>query len=257
MTGGQQDDLLTDDGFLGGRLRILQPKKGFRAGVDSLLVAAAVPARAGERVFEAGTGPGVAALCLAARAPGVRITGVERDVASAMLADRNAMRNNLSAALRVMHGDVRQATRHDLARWPRHGSFDHAFANPPYYEHGAITPSPTLRRAGASAFAPGDLEIWIKALSAMTKTRGTITVIHPAASLPRLLAAFSRGMGDIAVKPVYPKRHEPASRVIVQGVKGSRAPMRLLPGIVLHGEDGASTRQAVAILRDGAALPLR
>jgi tRNA1(Val) A37 N6-methylase TrmN6 len=257
MTQARNDDLLTDDGFLGNRLRILQPRKGFRAGVDSVLLAAAVPASEGDEVFEAGTGPGVAALCLAARVPGLRITGVEMDIGSAMLADRNARRNDLSAALRVMHGDIREALRQDLARWPRHGSFRHAFANPPYYERGRVTQSPSLRRAGANTFGPDDLEIWIKALIAMTAARGTVTVIHPAASLPRLLAAFSRGLGDIAVKPLYSRANAPASRVIVQGVKASRAPMRLLPGLVIHDTGSGYTREASLVLRDSFALPLR
>ncbi len=251
------DETLTDDGFLGGRLRILQPKKGFRAGTDSVFVAAAVPAAPGEAVFEAGTGPGAAALCLAARVRGVRVTGVEADVISCMLAERNAERNDLGGALRIIHGDVRQAVRHDQAQWPPQGSFAHAFANPPYFEHGRVTPSPNPILAGASAFGPEDLDAWIHTLAAMVRPRGTVTVIYPASRLDALLAAFSRRLGDIRIAPLRPRAGEAATRVILQGVKGSHAPVRLLAGMALHGRANAYTAAAEKILREGAALPLQ
>lgn len=248
---------LTEDGFLGGRLRILQPEKGFRAGIDSVFLAAAVPCAAGEQVFEAGAGTGVAAMCLLARHPTVRLTGVEIAVRYAMLCEENAKRNGFESQMRVIRGDVREALRRDVASMPVPGSFSHAMANPPFHEEGKSTPSPNLLKAQAHSFGPADLEIWVKVLHGMVALRGTVTVIHKADMLSRLLMLMEERFGDIRVAPLFPRAGAPASRVIVQGVKGSKAPEQLLQGLVLHDQNGRFTPEAQAVLRDGAPLRLR
>ncbi len=248
---------LTEDGFLGGRLRILQPEKGFRAGIDSVFVAAAVPCEAGETVFEAGIGTGVAALCLLARCPGVHLTGVELGARHAMLCEENARRNGFEASLRVIRADLKDALRRDVAAMPAPGTFSHALANPPYYEEGKSTPSPHLLKAQAHSFGPADLEIWVKVLHAMVAPRGTVTIVYRAEMLGKLLAAMEDRFGDVRVVPFHPRQKAPANRVIVQGVKGSRAPLQLLPGIVLHDQGGQFTPEAQAVLRDGAPWRLR
>jgi tRNA1(Val) A37 N6-methylase TrmN6 len=248
---------LTEDGFLGGRLRMLQPEKGFRAGIDSVFLAAAVPCAAGDQVFEAGAGTGVAAMCLLARHPTVQLTGMEIAVRYAMLCEENARRNGFESQLRVIRGDVREALRRDVASMPVPGSFSHAMANPPFHEDGKSTPSPNLLKAQAHAFGPGDLELWVKVLHAMVASRGTVTLVHKAEMLSKLLQLMEERFGDIRVAPLHPRQGAPATRVIVQGVKGSRAPMQLLPGLVLHQPSGGFTADAEAVLRDGAAWPLR
>ncbi len=251
------DEGLTDDAFLGGRLNILQPRRGFRAGIDSVFLAAAVPARPGQRVFEAGTGPGVAALCLAARVPDLRIHGVEHDAAAARLAQENASRNRLRENLRITCADVRKVPGAGLAGLAQN-SFHHAFANPPYFASGRVVPPASPRRAVAHVFAAEDgIDAWLRALTAMVAHRGTVSVIHPASALEPLLTAFCRRLGDVRAAPLFPRAGAPASRVIVQGVKGSRAPLALLPGIVLHRADGGFTAEAEAVLRHGSAFPLR
>ena len=250
--------VLTEDAFLDGRLKVLQPEKGFRAGIDSVFVAAAVPARPGETVFEAGLGPGVAALCLLARVPDVHVTGVELDTRYCMLAERNAELNGMSGRLRVVRGDIREGLRKDLAHWPPHGSFAHAFANPPFYEEGSVQKAATSLKAVAHAFGPEDLELWIAVMAAMVAPRGTVTLIYRPAALGRILTAFEQNrLGDVRVAPLFPKPGQAASRIIVQGVKGSRAPMQLLPGLILHRPDGAFSLDAELVLRRGQAFPLR
>lgn len=248
---------LTEDAFLGGKLQILQPEKGFRAGIDSVFVAATVPCEAGNSVFEAGIGTGVASLCLAARVGDIHITGVEIAARYAMMAQQNAKRNGFGAAIRVITGDVKDAMRKDLAEWPAHGSFNHAFANPPFYETGASTPSPNSLRAVANAFAPEDLDLWVRVMAAMVTRGGTMTVINRPEALGRLIAAMESRFGDIRVAPLYSREGMAASRIIVQGVKGSRAPLQLLPGLVLHSAGAQFTTEAEAILRDGLAWRLR
>jgi len=248
---------LTEDGFLDGRLKILQPEKGFRAGIDSVFLAAAIPCAAGETVYEAGIGTGVAALCVVARNPSVHLTGIEIASRYAMLCEENARRNGLAANIRVIHADVKEALRKDLSSMPAHGSFSHAFANPPYFEDGKSTPSPHLLKASAHAFGPDDLDLWVKVLYTMVTLRGTVTIVHRADSLGKLLQIMSERFGDIRVAPLYAREGTAASRIIVQGVKGSKAPMQLLPGLVLHDEDSQFTPEAQAILRDGMAWRLR
>ncbi len=248
---------LTEDGFLGGRLRILQPEKGYRAGIDAVFLAAAVPCAAGETVYEAGIGTGVAALCLLARCPDVHVTGIEVASRYAMLCEENAKRNGLAGAVRVIHADIKEALRKDLASMPSHGSFSHALANPPYFEEGKTTPSPNLLKAAAHAFGPEDLDLWMRVLHTMVTLRGTVTVVHRAETLGKLLAVMEDRFGDIRIAPLYAREGTAASRVVVQGVKGSKAPMQLLPGLVLHDPNSQFTPEADSILRDGMAWRLR
>jgi tRNA1(Val) A37 N6-methylase TrmN6 len=248
---------LTEDGFLNGRLRILQPEKGYRAGIDAVFLAASIPAASGDKIFEAGIGTGVAALCLAHRVPGIEITGVELAARYAMLAEENARRNECGSGIRIIHGDIKDALRRDSALLPAAGSMAHAFANPPYFEEGKATPSPVALKASAHNFGPEDLDLWVKAMHALLETRGTATVIYRAEALARVLATFEGRFGDITVAPLFPRAGLAATRIIVQGIKGSRAPVQLLPGLILHGEDGKFTPEAEAVLRDGASWPMR
>jgi tRNA1(Val) A37 N6-methylase TrmN6 len=255
--GGSAPHPLTEDAFLGGKLKVLQPEKGYRAGIDAVFLAAAVPAQPGEAVFEAGIGVGVASLCVLSRVPAVDVTGIEITARYAMMCEENARRNGYSQQLRVVHGDVKDALRKDLSSMPQHGSFAHAFANPPYFEDGKVTPSPSLLKAAAHAFGPDDLELWIKVMTVMVGLRGTITLIHRPETLGKILGAMEDKFGDIRVAPLYAREGTAASRVVVQGVRGSRAPMQLLPGLALHGADSSFTPDADAVLRGGLAWRLR
>jgi tRNA1(Val) A37 N6-methylase TrmN6 len=248
---------LTEDAFLGGKLRILQPEKGYRAGIDAVFLGAAIPVQEGETVFEAGIGVGVASLCLLTRCGGIHVTGMEVTARYAMMCEENAKRNGFANNIHVIHADVKEALRKDMANMPQHGTFAHAFANPPYFEDGKVTQSPSLLKAQAHSFGPGDLELWIRIMYMMVGLRGTVTMIHRADTLGKILTAMEEKFGDIRVAPLYAREGTAASRVIVQGVRGSKAPMQLLPGLILHGEGNAFTPDAEAVLRDGAAWRLR
>jgi tRNA1(Val) A37 N6-methylase TrmN6 len=218
---------------------------------------AAIPVQEGETVFEAGFGVGVASLCVLARVPGIHVTGMEITARYAMMGEENAKRNGFAHSVKIIHADVKEALRKDLANMPQHGTFNHAFANPPFFEDGKVTQSPSLLKAAAHSFAPDDLELWIKVMYAMVGLRGTVTLIHRADTLGKILTAMEEKFGDIRVAPLYAREGTAASRVIVQGVRGSKAPMQLLPGLILHGEGNSFTADADAVLRDGAAWRLR
>jgi tRNA1Val (adenine37-N6)-methyltransferase len=234
---------VTDGTLLGGRVRHAQPRTGHRTGLEPVLLAAAVPARPGERVLEGGTGSGAALLCLAARVPGLRGVGVERDPAMAALARTNAAANGFD--IEVLEGDI-AALRPD-------GVFDHALANPPWNDRGTASPEP-LREA-AKRGVPGLLALWAARLAAPLRNRGTLTLITAAAALSAGLAALgAAGCGSAVLLPLWPRAGQPAGLVILQGIKGGRGPCRVLPGLVLHAEGGGFTPEADAVLRAGAAL---
>jgi len=233
--------------LLGGRISYTQPATGFRSGIEPVLLAAAIPARPGETVLEAGTGAGAGLLCLAARVGGIGGGGVESDPGAAELAARNLSANGF-ARLTIATADIRDFT----AAAP----CDHAFANPPYHAPEG-TPSPDAMRDSAKRAASDTLATWVAALTRNTVSRGSVTLILPAAVLPAALSTLAgSGCGGIHVLPLWPKAARPAKLVIVQARKGARGKASLLPGLVLHEADGRFTAAAEAILRDGAALPL-
>ncbi len=238
----------TDGYLLGGRVRYTQPRDGFRSGIEPVLLAAAIPARTGERVLEGGSGAGAALLCLTARVPGVQGFGVERDPGLVHLAMRNAEANG-AAGLTFLAADLVAPGVVEAA-----GTFDHALANPPYHAPEG-TASPLPARASAKRREPGLLAAWARALAAPLRHRGTMTFILRAASLPECLAAMAdAGCAASAVLPLWPKLDRPAKLVLVRGVKGGRSPLRLLPGLVLHEADGRYTPPAEAVLRDAGNL---
>lgn len=246
----------TEDAFLGGLLSIRQVQDGSRAGVDAVFLAAACPAQAGETVLDAGTGSGVVALAVARRVAGTVVTGVEIDPEMTRLATENAARNDLAGRVRFVTGDVTRPAGALVAQGLPLESFGHVIANPPFLaeDEARLPPSARLRRA--HALAPGDLERWVKFLAAFCAPKGTATIVHRADALPRLLPLLEGRFGGVTVFPLFPREGEAATRVLVQGRKGSRARFRLAAGMVLHGDGNAFTAGAKAILRDGHGLTL-
>jgi tRNA1Val (adenine37-N6)-methyltransferase len=242
----------THDHLLGRRVSYRQPAEGFRSGIEPVLLSAAIPVRAGERVLEGGSGAGAALLCLAARVPGIIGLGVESDPCLVALATRNADENH-AADLTFRAADITTL----FAPGTEQNRFDHALANPPYHTRDG-TVSPLHARAQAKRAEQGLLATWARALATPLRHRGTLTFILPAGSLPECLTAMmDAACPATAVLPLWPKSGRPAKLVLVRGIKGGRAPLSLLPGLVLHAEDGSFTPAAQAILRDGAPLDLR
>jgi tRNA1(Val) A37 N6-methylase TrmN6 len=243
---------LSDDGFLGSRLQLLQPLKGHRAGSDAVLLAAAVPAVPGDRVLDAGAGVGVAGLCLMARVPNLQVTAAEADPSLCALAAQNAQRNGFGSSFEAICADVTAPGKVLSKAGLAAGTFRHVMANPPFYTEGTVRISPQRRLA--HELADGGIEAWCRFFAAMTASDGELTVIHRPDCLPLLLAALAPRFGDLTLLPLYPKQGEPAIRVIIRGVKGSRAALSVLPGLILHDEAGRYTQAAEAALRHGGPL---
>lgn len=235
----------TLDGFLGQRLLLDQPRRGFRAGHDSVLLAAAVPARAGETVLELGSGVGVASLCLAARIAGLQILGVERDPDLVALANGNAARNGFGKIARFVVGDARSFT-------PAEAPFDHVFFNPPFHPASGQV-SADAARDRAMRDIDDALVQWTAHAITLLRDGGTVTVIMRADRLEEWLAGLA---GAIRVTPLLARPGEPPKRVIARLTRGGEAgQVSRLPPVVLHQDNGKPTEAAEAILRHGAALP--
>ncbi len=256
MTTSTGEAAFSVDGVLGGRLRIRQPAAGYRAAIDPVLLAAAVPAKAGEQVLDVGCGVGTAGLCLAARVDGVRVSGIDLQRDLAALAAANARDNGLAGRVDFMAGDLLRPPPRLAA-----GTFDHVMANPPFVAAGRGNPPPDPAKAVAAIEGEARLADWLRFCLAMVRLKGSVTVVHRADRLDELLALMRQGLGGLTVLPLWPggapaadDGPKPAKRIIVSGRKGIAAPLTLFPGLVLHAADGTYTEAAERVLRDGAAL---
>lgn len=244
----------TKDAFLGGRLTLEQPAKGYRAGVDPVLLAAAVQAETGGRILELGCGVGAAILCLGTRIAGLDLHGVEMQPRYADLCRTNALANNLTATIRT--ADLR-----DLPAELRAQTFDHVIANPPYFPAGSGVSSSLVDRDIALMGDTSTID-WIDTATRRLKPKGTLTMIHKADRLPDVLRAIDDRLGRISVYPIIGRAGRPADRFILRARKGARAPFKLHTPIPLHDgdehlTDGIDYRPEIAaILRNGAHFPL-
>jgi tRNA1(Val) A37 N6-methylase TrmN6 len=244
-------DALTQDGFLGQKLRLRQPKQGFRSGHDAVMLAASAAAIADAHVAELGSGAGVASLCLAARCPQVRVTGIELDPALVALATQNSADNALSSRVGFQQGDV-TGRFSDLALAAN--QFDEVIANPPYYRAGKVKDLPNAGRQAAHIGDAQTLEKWVTCACALVAARGFVSFIHRADALADLLLVMQPRLGGLQILPIAPRPGAEATRIIVRGRRDSRAALRLLPMFVLQNSDGQASPAAEAVLRGGSAL---
>jgi len=237
---------VTEGTLLDGQVRYRQFAEGHRSGFEPVLLAAAVPARAGQTVLEAGTGAGAALLCLAHRVAGLGGLGLEIDPALTALANEN-FRINRFEGFSAITADAVQ---------PLSARFDHILANPPWHGESS-TKSPDSARARAHHAPAGLLTAWIAALSQALAHDGSMTLILPAASLSEAAAALrEKRLGGITLFPLWPRAGQAAKHVIIAARNGSKASDKMLPGLILHGPSGI-TPEADAVLRGGATLNLR
>lgn len=248
---------VTDDLFLGDKLTIRQPVKGYRAGTDAVLLAAALPTNTSIEILDVGAGVGTVSLCLAARLDQPRVTLFERQSELVALARWNIERNGFVSRLSAVTGDVARysAGSIDGERVLRDEAFDVVVSNPPFHDADRGTRAPAPLKAVSHALHDVTLESWARFLARMARPSGACLLIHKADALDALLAALAGRFGRLIVTPIYPRVGQPAVRVLVSGIKGNRAPMKLNPGLILHGDDHAFRPEIDAVMRHGAPLP--
>jgi tRNA1(Val) A37 N6-methylase TrmN6 len=242
---------ITQDLLLGGRVHLAQPAKGHRAGTDAVLLAASAPVRSGDVVIDVGAATGAVGLMAAVREKDARFVFVERDPGLVELCRRNCRDNDVQgevAAADVLDKSSRQAA----GLMPE--SADLVLTNPPFLEEGQARISPNQGRAAAHALPAGGLEGWLKACTGLLKPKGRLVLIHRADRMAECLALSGRWLGGIELRFVHPARDKPAIRFLLSGIKGSRAPLSILPPVILNGPDGRFTPEAEALHRGEATL---
>lgn len=244
---------LTDDLLLGGKVRLRQPKAGFRAAIDPVILGAVVPARAG-MFIELGCGVGAASLCLLSRfdieaRAATSLLGVELQPQLAKIAQMNIQANDCGDVMSVLQADLRQ-----LPPMIDSYSFDHVFFNPPFHRRDTERPPKDASRAMASHAEETALEDWVEAAANLLKPRGRMTMVYRADRLMDLPPVLAGRFGGLTVFPLWPGRGKAAKRILAVAQKGSRGPLVLLPGLTLHQEDGRFTAEAEAVLRGGEGL---
>ncbi|MBI4031888.1 MAG: methyltransferase [Proteobacteria bacterium] len=231
------------------KVRLLQPADGFRTSLDSVMLAAACPARAGERTLDMGCGVGGASFCLLRRVPECHVTGIDIQSLCIELANQNKSLNNNTERCGFICGDVCGYNVENQA-----ARFDHVICNPPYLEAGAHTQSPHEGKAVALGHEDASLQDWLDAGFRNLKSGGTFTIIHRADMTDKIIMGLGKRFGAIEIIPLWPRAGEAAKRVIIRAIKDRKTPATLHPGIVLHKEDGGYTPTAETILRGGKAL---
>ncbi|MEM8702719.1 MAG: methyltransferase [Pseudomonadota bacterium] len=254
-------ETVTRDAFLGGQVHVYQPRKGrHRAGLDAVYLAAALPEGTKGHVVDLGAGVGTAGFCAAARLSGIKLTLVEIDETVLSLAQRalNDPENaHFAARISLLQADItaKGNIRHASGLVP--SMADHAIMNPPYYEADRFRASPNAARADAHVLDERGLEPWAKTATDIVREGGSLTVIFRADGLQELLTVLKGRFGATDVIPIRPRPDAPATRVLVRSIRASKAPMRLLPGFVLHEGSGSDfTSQSRGVMRDGLGLGL-
>lgn len=242
---------LTLDRVMGGKVRLIQLEKGYRAGMDAVLLAAAVPAKAGETALDVGAATGAGALCLAKRVPGVRVSGIEVQPLLVEIGRANVALNGVGEDVSLTEGSILEEPSAFAA-----ASFDHVFANPPFFESEHVPPPPAPTQILACVSAEASLSDWVNFALAMAKPRGTVTFIFRADRMHDLIGLLYPRAGEMVCFPLWPRKGRPASLILVQARKGLHAATAVAPGLVLHGASDAYTRETERVLRGQSALEL-
>ena len=244
----------TEDAFLGGQLRLRQPKSGHRAGHDAMLLAAATAARPGDRVVEFGAGVGAAGLALAKRVAEITLALVEIDIALAELARGNAAANAIAADVIVLDVTSGASAFADAGLAP--DSADVVLMNPPFNDPARHRASPDKARESAHVASATTLEDWVHASRRILKSGGVLTLIWRADGIAEVLAALDRGFGSLKILPVHGDAAMPANRVLVRAIKGGRAPAEIHPALMLNEESTVPNKWVQEILAGKGILPL-
>ena len=228
---------VTQDAFLGGRLTLSQPKGGFRAGMDSVLLGAAIP-QGTNKLLDLGAGVGAASLVALSMQRTAQADLLEREVTTAKLAMHNLVANALAGRGRVVITDVNAKPAERRAAGLLENAYDVVISNPPFFTAERGTLAPDSARAGARHMAKNELDNWVRCAAGSARANGSLIVIYPARGLGELLMAIESRFGGLVILPLSSRPGADASRILVRGTKGSRAQMRLLSTRSMHGETG-------------------
>jgi tRNA1(Val) A37 N6-methylase TrmN6 len=248
------DDMTSQDTLLGGKIKLFQLEKGHRAGTDAVLLAMACPKVQKGLIVDLGCGSGAVGLIAAHRFEHANVLLVDVDESQLRCAQLGVEANHFTQRIKVCHADILSPHLKPYAPHLYADMADVVLSNPPYFEEGQGRTSPEEMRSRAHHMAKGGLALWVKRACALVKPKGHLVMIHRADALPHLIDVIGKRLGNICVKPIQAHTHEPAHRIVLLGVKGSKAPFILLPPLILHQENGAFTAEARALHEGNASL---
>src|SRR5205807_839946 len=244
----------TEDAVLGGRLRLRQPKSGHRAGHDAMLLAAATPARSGDRVVDLGAGVGAAGLAVAKRVADIELVLVEIDEGLAALARGNAAANAIAADVIML--DVTSAAEVFAAAGLPPDSVDVVLMNPPFNDPARHRASPDKAREIAHVATAATPEKWVRAARRILKSGGALALIWRADGVVEVLSALGRGFGSLEILPVHAEARVPAIRVLIRAIKGGKAPLQIHAAVMLNDESALPNKQVQDVLAGKGVWPL-
>ena len=241
----------TQDLFLGGRLTLAQPSRGYRAGSDAVLLAATITAEPGQRVLDVGCGVGTAGLCLARRVAGIQLTGIDADAELLTLARQNAAENGLADGVLFLPIDVIAGVPPDLV-----GGFDHVMANPPYFAPRQAQISPDPRRARARSNPARNLAAWVRFALACLKADGRLVFIHRRERADEIADLLAAGDCRPRIVPLIARPGRPPKRVLITAAKANSGPTTWSEPLIVHDATGAYSVLFENVLRHGHALQI-
>lgn len=252
----EEENNFTDDAFLDGKIHILQPLKGYRAGIDAVLLASTIAHahRKTLNILDCGAGVGTVGLCVAVRCPSAVVTLVEKEDLLCELAQQNILRNGLQNHVTVVKGDLTLKANNKDAPKLKTESFDYVLANPPFHITGQNTKAKNTLKNISHTMDMDTLDLWIKFAARLTRPGGRYTLIHKAAELSRLTNLLKGRFGNLTIRPIHSNIQEKAIRILIEGQKGSKKELQILPPLILHKKNKEFTRGVSRILREGLSL---
>lgn len=246
----QRDDETLDELF-GGRLRIIQKKKGYRFSIDAVLLAHFARLKRGERVIDLGAGSGVISIILALRFPGSgRITGLELQRPLADMARRNVMLNRLGECVDILQGDIRNPSSFLTVK-----SYDVVVFNPPYRKAGTGRINPDEERALARHEIRGSAADFLQASDRLLRDGGRVYLIYPAKRMVEVLYRMRvLGLEPKNLRVVHSRTSSEGEFILVEGLKGGGEEVKILPPLFIYGEEGGYSGEMQGIFN---ALPDR
>lgn len=241
----------TLDAFLSGDVMLVQPASGaHRSGSDAVFLAACLTGVEGH-VLDMGAGAGAVGLMVAQCAPQARVTMAENDqqllaCCAASLDLAGCPRAHLIAV------DLLASEAQRVDAGLKRAYFDHIVSNPPYRKAGHVRANPA--KQAAHVVDQATLDGWMRTAASVVKPGGTLTLIFAADGLLDVLAAFKGRFGAVQILGLHPRAGAPAERLLIRAIKGRKTAPMLLPGLVLHNDDGSYTQAARAILEGERAI---
>lgn len=247
----------SEDNFFRGRFSALQPiGTGHRSGLDALLIAAGLPLNAKGLVVDLGSGSGVAGMAAACANLELTAVLVEKNKLMVDLANKSLgleKNQHFATRLRVLEADVMLSGLEREKKGLAPNMADFVIMNPPYNHEGQRA-SPDKIKAEAHVMGVSGLDSWMRTAAAILKPGGTLIMIYRTEKLGEVIACSTGRFGGVSIVAVHSKEHEPAKRLIFKMKKGSRAPLKILPCLVIHNDEGGPTDVADSLLNGDARI---